>query len=497
MSTRTSLHPELILGPNPFLEPLPQQVEYQQLPLVLTRQPLRDVDVWSMPPAQRESLLQVSEKHFVATSEVLEIAAGIQILLRRSLMLLNATNKAERIRINRVSMAQDIDRLKSIPKVDGAGMLIEGVTGTGKSAVVRRTLEILVPDQMIEHGQSAVCDYYKLRQVYYLHIDQPSNGTRGALLKRILLELDSVLGTDYAQKHHKTNNLDTLLVVVAQRLAVHRVALLVIDEKQEGNFADQPWSVEFVLFYMMLMNLGVSVVLLGNPLAFTHLKDFSQVMRRFSTGGVHTLLPATEESAWWPKWFVPGARKFDLIEQWALDEAWRRSFELTHAGGLPGLYMLLHREVMRSALRRGGSTACVTQADFQAALKSPRYKEAARIARSTTSTSAEDMTAFIDIPPLPPRARSKPENSEATGPAPKEREAGPIPPVTAQRLTNMVTGLKKQQTRELNKMQQRIDLTQKMSPEDARLLGVSDELIQSMQRLLNDKPGSKSRSKRK
>jgi hypothetical protein len=265
------------------------------------------------------------------------VIVNIQILLRRSLMLLNATNKAERIRINRVSMAADLDRLKSIPKVDGAGMLIEGVTGTGKSAVVRRTLEILVPDQVIEHGQSAVCDYYKLRQVYYLHIDQPSNGTRGALLKRILLELDSVLGTDYAQKHHKTNNLDTLLVVVAQRLAVHRVAVLVIDEKQEGNFADQPWSVEFVLFYMMLMNLGVSVVLLGNPLAFTHLKAFSQVMRRFSTGGVHTLLPATEDSAWWPKWFVPGARKFDLVEQWELDEAWRRSFELTHTGGLPGL----------------------------------------------------------------------------------------------------------------------------------------------------------------
>lgn len=497
MSTNASPHPDLLLGQNPFLEPLPPHIEFDSLPLALSRYPLKDVDVWSIPPAQRESLLEVSEKHFLATSEVLEIAAGIQILLRRSLMLLNATNKAERIRINRVSMAHDLDRLKSIPKVDGAGMLVEGVTGTGKSAIVRRTLETLVPDQVIEHGQSAVCDYYKLRQVYYLHVDQPSNGSRGALLKRILLELDSVLGSDYAEKHHKTTNLDTLLVVVAQRLAMHRVAVLVIDEKQEGNFADQPWAVEFVLFYMMLMNLGVSIVLLGNPLAFTHLKAFSQVMRRFSTGGVHTLLPATEGSTWWRKWFVPGARKFDLVERWELDEVWRQSFELTHTGGLPGLYMLLHREVMRSALRRGGGTACVTQADCQAALKSPRYKEAARVARSTTSSSAEDMTAFIDIPPLPAKAQSKRETSEGIACAPAGRAGGAFPPVTAQRLTNMVTGFKKQQTRELNKMQQRIDLIQKMSPEDARLLGVSDELIQSMQLSLNDKAGSKSRSKGK
>ena len=198
MTTPSSLHPERLLGPNPFLEPLPPQVEYQQLPLALTRHPLRDVDVWSMPPSQRESLLQVSEKHFVATSEVLEIAAGIQILLRRSLMLLNATDKTERVRINRVSMAQDIDRLKSIPKVDGAGMLIEGVTGTGKSAVVRRSLEIFVPDQVIEHGQSAVCDYYKLRQVYYLHIDQPSNATRRGAhhrhVKHLLCQLAGPFG---------------------------------------------------------------------------------------------------------------------------------------------------------------------------------------------------------------------------------------------------------------------------------------------------------------
>lgn len=475
MNSAAQLRPELLLAPNPFLEALPPPITFKDLPRALQRSAFSDLPVWALEPALRESLIETVDTHFVATSPVLEPASGIQLLMRRALVMRNPVNRSEQIRVNRIGVANNQDEVTKQATLDGAGMMLSGMTASGKSAVLHRSLELYAPEQVIDFGNSEACGWFRLRQCVYLYVDHPSNGTRGGLLKRILLQLDTALGTDYFEQHKRTVNLDALQAVVCKLLTMHRVAILVVDEKQEKNFADSPWALEFVLFYLTLMNLGISVVLAGNPLAFEHLRPFSQVMRRFSTGGNHELEPATPSDRWWTRDFVHNARKANLVEHWHISEVERAELEFRHSGGLPGFYMALHKEVMRQALRRGGKEAIVTAKDFAAAVASPRYLEIKKIALSISAVNDLSISDYVDIPPLHQKRRASPQTST--------KLPVMLPEVEMARVTRLLTNFKTKQTKLLNTEIKRVRVLQSLDPEDARMLGITNDLLASMEGL--------------
>jgi len=491
----TTVHPELAFGPNPFFEVLAPYLTFAGMPAALERSPLEAHDLGGLEFVRREALLEIIENHFVATREHLEICAGVQILVRRALVLRNPTEGEEKKRMNQIGSAGTMSELTRIATLDGAGMLVDGVTGMGKTAVIRRMLEVLVPQPVVSYGDSLSCDWHRLTQCYYLYIDQPSNGTRGALLKRILMELDKQVGTSYFEQHKRTTNLDTLLVVVCKLLSSHRVALLVIDENQEANLADSPWSVEFVMFYHHLLNLGVSVLLAGNPNAFDHLRCMAQVMRRFSKGGVHQLRPAEKTSKWWVKDFVPGVRRFDLVEKWDVKPEWRADFEYQHTAGLPGAYVALHTEAMRFALRRSSDACIVSEQDFHSALASPRYRETLLIVKAINGGIGASLPDYVDLPPpSDPAVKSVPEESCSTS------AEGPVRvKAVADELKRRVTAVQAKQTRELNALKKGLELAQSLSSEDVRMQGISADLLQSMEdelsRHLNKKESPKSAAK--
>jgi hypothetical protein len=226
-------------------------------------------------------------------------------------------------------------------------------------------------------------------------------------------------------------------------------------------------------------------------LAFDHLRSLSQVMRRFSTGGIHELSPATGSDRWWTRDFSINARKANLVERWEIDEMTRSELELRHSGGLPGLYMALHKEVMRQALRRGGNVATVTESDFSAAVASPRYIEAKRIALSISKTHVEADMDYEDIPPL----HKKGPVSE-----PKHEKLPIISEVAIAHVTRLLTKHKTAQTKALNKDLKRLKLLNSLEPEDARMLGIGDELLASMEKIkpaIEDMPGKRSSRKGK
>ncbi|RYH00444.1 MAG: hypothetical protein EON58_00110 [Alphaproteobacteria bacterium] len=72
-------------------------------------------------------------------------------------------------------------------KLDAAaGLVLTGMTGTGKSALLRRALAMVKPDQVIDWRASKACIWYSLRQAVYLKVDFASNESGSGPLKRIL-----------------------------------------------------------------------------------------------------------------------------------------------------------------------------------------------------------------------------------------------------------------------------------------------------------------------
>lgn len=473
MSTENESSSKPTYESNPLLDALPPAVAYASIPAALHRHPLKGIDVFSLEPNNRETLLELIDEHFTPTSPLIELFAGFQILLRRTLMIRNPVSQSEIIRMNQISTFKKSEQFKKIIGLNGGGLLMSGMTGTGKSAFVKKALEALAPNQVIEYGHSQACGWIQLKQCVYLLIDYPSNGTRGALLKRILEALDQQLDTNYFESQKRSTNIDSLLVTVCKLLALHRVAILVIDENQESNFSESPWFHEFTLFYLSLMNLGISIVLSGNPLAFSNLRFSSQVMRRFSVGGIHELQPANVTDKWWLRDFVPGVRKFDLVDNWQVDDEWRNNFEHENSSGVPGVYIALHKEVMRRAIRRSGSKATVTQEDFIAALSSPRFKELNQVAISINSNNVAGATRFNDIPPL----RQTPQLEKTTGTA----ETVFVQAADGSgHIQRMVENYQKKQTREITQLKKRIGLVQELSLDDARMLGFRTEHISNM-----------------
>lgn len=488
-------HPELMLGPNPFLEGVSPFIPFNELPSKLRCFPLDDVDWRTVAANQREPFLDLSDRHFAPTTAVIEPASGIQSLLRRTLVFANPLSPSNRKLSNQIAMAESVGALAKIAPAQGGGMLLSGMTATGKSTLLKRALQTFAPLQVLDHGNSEVCGFYGLRQCVYLFIDHPSNGTRGGLLKRILQSLDSTVQTNYYEEHQKVSNLDSLLVTVSKLLTRHRVAILCIDEKQEANYESSPWKLDFALFYLHLMNLGISVVLSGNPLAFEHLELYSQLMRRFSAGGVHTLRPASAiEDTWWTRDFVPQARMFSVVEKWNVDEGFRRRIELESSGGLPGLFTAYHQEVQRSALRRGGTSAEVIDQDYLAAQRSPRFNRLGQIAIAATSEEARVASHFIDIPPMTMTTK------RASGPVldlPLEATNLPAMKGSISAAEKLVRSFKAKQTREANKLSKSLKALSTLPPEDVRRLGTNEELVSSMlQHLATLEAGSTRKSRR-
>ncbi|MCZ8222047.1 MAG: AAA family ATPase [Acidovorax sp.] len=472
MNIEIQARPELLHGPNPFIERVPGLIPFSDLPRRLNKS--YSVDWQSIPPAYREPLLDDMSQRFVSTAQVLEPAAGIQKLFRQALASNNPVRKEEQRRVNQVGVSLSVESIKKTQSMNGGGMILKGMTGSGKTALIERTLEIIAPHQVIDHEDCEAWGMYGLKQCVYLRIDHASNGTRGGLLKRILHGLDEALGTGYFQQHQRTGNIDSLLVVVCKLLVHHRVALLCIDEKQQSNFQDSPWALEFVLFYMQLMNLGVSVVLAGNPLAFEQLESSSQVMRRFSVGGDHALKPATSViEPWWARDFVPMARQFSVVESWAIDPELRSQLEFRYSGGLVGLFAVLHIEAQRSALRRAKSSATVTEEDYSVAIDSPQFRNLKKIAEAIRLEGPAN-NHFVDIPDnvAAPKVKMPPEAS-------KENFSG-LSKSQVNVLGRHLKNYKSQVTRNANKLQAKLEQIKNLSEDDIRMLGITKSHIESM-----------------
>lgn len=486
--------PELLLGPNPLIEAIPPFVPFKDLMRHLRYYPLDHAPDWrQVPPVYREALLECATQHFAPYQPILELAAGIQLLLRRALSMGNPLIAEVRKRANQVGVANSVCDFRHVTHVDGGGGMVDGITGLGKTNAVRRALAVFAPNQVIEHSSCPQAGWARMVQCVYLYIDFPSNGTRGALLRRILMGLDEQLGTNYSEQNARKTNLDALLVVVSKFLVLHRVALLVVDEKQDASFNQNPLQYEFVLFYLSLMNLGISVLLIGNPLAFTYLQTFSQVMRRFSVGGMTSLEPASQQDEkWWCEGFVPRMRKFCVVEGCAVDEQLQGRLEFEASAGTPGLFQRYFVEAQRAALRRGGDSTEMTLEDFVVAGNSARYKELQRIASSIRSGSDE----YDDIPHRP----------KSLGPSMKkgqipESPAGTGQPIPANSMSDVVVGLlrnyKAAQTREANLLAKRIASMRSFSDDDLRMLGVSHDLVEEAQKLGGALPAENKKKKKK
>lgn len=457
MSKKRRDHPELVAGPNPLLEILAPFLPVKDLPAALRKEPLADVDWLSLPPGQRESLLVLADEHYWPITPHVQVAAEIQLMLRSGLVQRNPMAPEEQRRINVLALADNVERvhLQSLRKRAG-GAILAAITGLGKSTLVERVMSVLAPQQVVVHGERKDCGWSVLTQVAYLIVNAPSNATRKGLFAAIIGALDALVGTNYAADLKRQKNLDEAMVFVAKTLSFHRVGLLAIDENQSSTLAENVWGDEFIQYFLGLMNLGIPVLLMGNPMAFTELDASAQLLRRFVTHGWHVLPPATPGvDSWWEKQFLPGATRFKLCERVpSVEEIQRVTSEID--GGIPGIFVVLWKEGQKIALRREGKSACLTEEDLKAAASSPNVKKLLEIAQAVSTGNVK--VRFDDLP----------RQSKTSGQATTANAAATNPEEAGEALSQISRRLQQQESRQHKKKARDKAACQTLSEDDLR-----------------------------
>lgn len=301
---------------NPLLASIEEYLSTENLEVRLATSPLSGIDVSSLSLTARLDILdRIQEEFFEPMPSSVEIATRLFRLIRRGYINRDPTKPSVR-RITMDLASYSGDELSALPwyATYAKGMTIVGVTGLGKSYDLKRALSLL--PQRIDHGRNAAAGWAKMSQVAWLYVGMSHDGSMGGLLLQILCALDEVLGTNYSQDR-------AIIRLTNEKLAVqlgiifrnHGVGVLVIDEIQSRNFDGVANGKFIATFFLRLLNFGIPVVLIGNPLGFDALYSFSQDVRRIGSGGSISLHPFEKQGFGWEKCMVPALCSLNLMPE--------------------------------------------------------------------------------------------------------------------------------------------------------------------------------------
>jgi hypothetical protein len=423
---------------NPLLAALPPKLNAMELASVLEYTPLTSTNVAQVPLDRRARLLDQFRATFVPTASTISIAYGLQDLLYGGLAARDPRSTEAKQFIYKSGRHVELGDFDVWWPTYAKGMIVEGITGMGKSRCVERFLELL--PQVIKHGEEPKCGWKFLDQLVYLKLHMPADGSRGGFLTAAFLELDKSLGTDYHQDYSGGRwTIERQLVVFLHLLAIHRCGLLIIEEAQEKSLNSGAFSSEFMTLFLRVLNWGVPTVLVGNPLAFTKIKRFSQNVDRFSESGWHTLFPYRDhkDKEWADDWIplvwnptllpLPDApyqpASNNSLDQTLTGFIWRRT------AGVPRYVARLRMAVQESALRRGLTQITHNFVDEIYRTDTRIRPLHARI-EAITSSNWQALEFYEDIPASQFRKlmatelddkASAPHSGEAVTPAPQKR----------------------------------------------------------------------------
>jgi hypothetical protein len=167
-----------------------------------------------------------------------------------------------------------------------AGFTIIGLSGVGKTSAVTNILGLY--PQVIEHSSYHGIPLV-LKQVVWLKLDCPHDGSVKGLCMGFFEAIDRVVGTNYFEANSRRGGtIDILMIRMAQAARLHCLGVLVIDEIQHLSLAKSGGSEKMLNFFVTLVNtIGIPVVIIGTSRAKAILQgDFRQARRSSGLGSL-------------------------------------------------------------------------------------------------------------------------------------------------------------------------------------------------------------------
>ena len=225
---------------NPFIEALPPIWLRAQSIHGLTISPDFHAGERELEAEHRIHCVRRLFRYFQPLDTHIDIEQRISIAIRQGYVARNpiVPDHARRLTVGYEAIQKkDICVYGTYPmKSTSDGFTIIGMSGVGKTTAVERILSLY--PQYIDHVSYQGKSFF-VKQLVWLKIDCPFDGSLKGLCFSFFSAFDKALGTEYYQMHcSRTTTVDMLLPKMAQISTTHGLGLLVIDEIQHLSQAN-------------------------------------------------------------------------------------------------------------------------------------------------------------------------------------------------------------------------------------------------------------------
>lgn len=344
------------VGANPFLEGIIlANSEIELLPLI-AYDPFR-LSSWRS-ENQDIDLFKTYLKQVVVPTKAL-LKGGLAI--HKMLKVIHSQNYEAMRNSNREYFATGKNIVSSsIVRGVHEGIVIKGITGTGKSHLIKATLATI--PQTVERLN--IFGLNKIIQINWLYLDLTSSASVEALAHRIVEEIDNALrgnGELFASTFKGVRSAQAKMEAAIRLLKTYFCGIIVFDEIQESNFAIAGAS-NMREWILRIANVGIGIIFSGNPLGFKlqypkKSKDkelnLDQDKKLFSTQLMRCLFssegfridpaPSVDDKDW--QVFIKGINRCRLVGQ---AHPYNRELEVlkfSHTAGFEDFYVELHASI--------------------------------------------------------------------------------------------------------------------------------------------------------
>jgi hypothetical protein len=341
----TSPDHNIPLEHNPLLEGLTLASNENELFPLIARDPFRQ-SFWKQNNQDIDLFRSYMQQVVIPTKTFLRGGLAIHRTLKTSLYQQNP-NLSE----NQKKYFMTGSSLVSTAFVRGIheGLVIEGITGLGKSHLIQSSLST-IPRCIERENISGV---ERVVQINWIYLDLTSVASVEALAHRIVETVDSILncnGKLFELTFKGVRSAQAKMEASIRLLKTHFCGIVVIDEIQYENFAIST-AAAMRAWILRIANVGIGLIFSGNPLGFqlklpNKPKDqeqhSTQILRRLFSSDNIRLDPAPSVDD--PNWitFTKGINRCRMVGE---AHPYDRKLELlkfSHTGGFNDFYVELH-----------------------------------------------------------------------------------------------------------------------------------------------------------
>lgn len=342
---------------NPLIETLPQFHRAEDMIDTFGRFPLFDETERQFPDYLRMFTVLRLNDYLEPLPTHMEVIEKIGLIVRTGYVNRNPIKDEYRKSLNKRyhdAMNGKICPIGSSSASTAPSIALFGVSGVGKTSVVERALDWL--PQIINHKD------HGFRQVVWMKLDCPPDGSLKQLLLDIIGQLDALAETNYADELGSLPVNDRLITTVGNLLASHHVGLLVIDEIQnvlDASGIGQAKMLNSLVTYANVVK--IPTVVIGTPKAMTMIEKVFRGARRVGDHGTYIwdALPFGDEWAL----FMEGLWQYQWTQHKVeLTEELSKTLH-NHTQGIHVLAVRLFQFAQLHAIRK--RTECITKEQIE------------------------------------------------------------------------------------------------------------------------------------